>query len=144
MSSRYMRSGNVCVCTNDALTGTGVHKFNNLAPSSVRLASVFFVFLFFNASSLIGANISGVWANEGGDKVTRDELRATNHTENLTGKVINRAWDGTTVLLSGARNEVVSFNLVLEAAHAAAENVTVSFDTLTGPNGAVIQSTPAS
>jgi len=144
MSSRYMRSGNVCVCTDDALTGTRARKFNNLAPVSTRLAGVFCLLLSLNASSLFGANISAVWANEGGDKVTRDELRATNHTENLTGKVINRAWDGTTVLLSGARNEVVSFNLVLEAAHASAANVTVSFDTLTGPNGAVIQSTPAS
>jgi hypothetical protein len=124
--------------------GARAHQFNNLASAGTRLAGVFFLLLLLNASSLIGANISGVWANEGGDKVTRDELRATNHTENVTGKVINRAWDGTTVLLSGARNEVVSFNLVLEAAHASAANVTVSFDTLTGPNGVVIQSTPAS
>ena len=58
--------------------------------------------------------------------------------------MINRAWDGTTIHLSGARNEEVSFNLVLEAAYASASNVSVSFDTLTGPNGAVIQSTPAS
>ncbi len=135
-----MRSGNVYVCADDALLGTRAYNFNNLAPVGIRLTGVFLLL----ASSLIGANISGVWANEGGDKVTQDELRATNHTENLTGKVVNRAWDGTTVLLSGARNEVVSFNLVLEAAYASAANVTVSFDTLTGPNGAVIQSAPTS
>src|SRR5436305_3010484 len=139
-----MRSGNVCVCTNGARKGTRAHEFNNLAAFGTRAAGVFVLLFLFGTSSLIGANISGVWANEGGDKVTQDELRATRHTENLTGKVINRAWDGTTVLLSGARNEVVSFNLVLEAASAAASNVSVSFDTLTGPNGAVIQSTPAS
>ena len=91
-----------------------------------------------------GANISGIWVNEGGDKVTRDELRATNKSENLTGSVINKAWNGKTVSLFGAHNEVVSFNLVLEAAKAKASNVTVKFDTLTGPNGAKIYSRPAS
>lgn len=90
------------------------------------------------------SNISAVWANEGGDKVTQDELRATKHTENKTGTVINRAWDGTMIKLSAARNEVVSFNLVLEAANASASNVSVSFDTLTGQNGATIHSQPTS
>ena len=86
-------------------------------------------------------NISAVWANEGGDKVTRDELRATNKTENSTGTVKNRVWDGAAIHLAGARNEVISFDLVLEAAQAAAGNVSVTFDTLTGPNGYVIHST---
>lgn len=90
------------------------------------------------------SSISAIWANEGGDKVTRDELRASRHVENLTGTVLNRAWDGQAVKLSSARNEVVSFNLVLEAAEAVASNVSVKFDTLTGPNGATISSTPTS
>jgi hypothetical protein len=89
-------------------------------------------------------NISGVWANEGGDKVSQDELRASNHTENLTGSVTNRAWDGAAITVSGAHNEVVSFDLVLEAAQVAANNVNVRFDTLTGPNGSTIHSLPAS
>ena len=98
-----------------------------------------------SASSLCSAtNISAVWANEGGDKVAQDELRASKHVENKTGKVINRAWDGKTITLSGARNEVVSFNLALEAATSNASSVSVSFDTLTGPNGASIHSTAAS
>src|SRR5580698_651650 len=78
------------------------------------------------------SNITAVWANEGGDKITQDELRATNHTENLTGHVINRAWNGNQIALSGARNEVVSFNLVLEAGGPAAANVSVSFNSLQG------------
>src|SRR4051812_11067772 len=139
-----MQPGYVCVRAGGAQKVIGPHEINNLGTVSNRLICVLFLVLFFNASSVFGANISGVWANEGGDKVSRDELRATNHTENTTGKVINRAWDGSTVLVSGARNEVVSFNLVLEAASASATNVTVSFDTLSGPNGATIQSTPTS
>ena len=89
------------------------------------------------------SNISAVWANDGSDKVTKDELRATLHKENLTGKVLNRTWNGQAITLSGARNEVISFNLVLEAAQATANNVTIDFDTLTGPSGSLIQSSPA-
>lgn len=128
----------------DALEVISAFTINNLRPVHIRIAGALFLSLLLNAATVLGANISGVWANEGGDKVTQDELRATNHTENLTGKVINRAWDGTKVSVAGGHNEVVSFNLVLEAAYASASNVTVSFDTLTGPNGSVIQSTPAS
>lgn len=86
------------------------------------------------------SNISGVWANEGEDKVSQDELRATKHAENKTGTVINRAWNGNTIQLTGAKNEVLSFDLVLEAATAAASNVTVKFDTLTGDSGFAIAS----
>jgi hypothetical protein len=85
------------------------------------------------------SNLTGLWANEGGDKVTQDELRVSKKSENLTGTVRNNAWDGTTIKLSGARNETVSFNLVLEAAQARAPQVAVFFNTLTGPNGAKIQ-----
>ena len=118
-----MRSGYVCLRTDDVLPVIAGRNFNNLAALSLRLTSAVLFFSFFSAASLFGANISGVWANEGGDKVTQDELRATNHTENRTGKVINRAWDGTTIHLSGAHNEEVSFDLVLEAAYASASNV---------------------
>ena len=88
--------------------------------------------------------ITGVWANDGGDKVTQDELRVTNHTENRTGLTHNRTWDGTTIKVFGAHNEIVSFNLILEAGGSApAGSVSVSFDTLTGPGGVTIASSPA-
>ncbi len=87
------------------------------------------------------AAISAVWANEGGDKVTQGELRVGVPNGR---PVISRAWDGTTISIFGARNEVVSFNLVLEAATQAATGVHVSFDTLTGPGGAVIHSAATS
>ena len=68
--------------------------------------------------------ISAIWANNGADKITRDELRASGNP----GSVINRVWDGTEIRLFGARNEVVAFNLCLEAADAAANNVSVTFN----------------
>jgi hypothetical protein len=85
-------------------------------------------------------SIAQMWANEGGDKVTRDELRATNDLN----AVLNSVWDGTTISLFGARNEVVSFNLVLEAPTADATNVDVTLTELTGPGGASINTRPAS
>src|SRR3954468_2142873 len=81
--------------------------------------------LLLESRSAFASNISAVWANDGGDKVTQDELRATRGTENLTGKVHNRSWDGRTIILYGAQNEVISFNLVLEAANNAASNVSI-------------------
>src|SRR5258708_7499299 len=69
-------------------------------------------------------NISAIWANDGGDKVTQDELRASRKT----GKVTNKVWDGHKISIFGSRNEVVSFNVILEAADARANNVIASFN----------------
>lgn len=82
--------------------------------------------------------ITAVWANEGGDKVTRDELRATGHAS----AVANSVWDGKCIRVFGAKNEVVSFDLVLEAATSKASKVTVSLSDLTGPGNTVIRSAP--
>ena len=64
-------------------------------------------------------NLTAVWANEGGDKVTQDELRATGHAS----AVANSVWNGTCVQVFGAKNEVISFNVILEAATSAASKV---------------------
>jgi hypothetical protein len=83
-------------------------------------------------------SISAVWANEGGDKVTRDELRATGHAS----AVNNSVWDGKCIRVFGAQNEVISFDVILEAATSAASKVSVTLSDLTGPSGAVIRSAP--
>jgi hypothetical protein len=86
------------------------------------------------------SNIAQVWANEGGDKVTRDELRATSDPN----AVQNSVWDGASISLFGARNEVVAFNLVLEAPTTEAADVNVNLTSLTFPGGASITTVPAS
>ena len=83
-------------------------------------------------------SITAVWANEGGDKVTQDELRATGHASAVTSSV----WDGACIKTFGAKNEIVSFNVVLEAATSKAAKVGVSLGDLTGPGGTVIRSAP--
>ncbi len=82
--------------------------------------------------------LTAVWANEGGDKVTQDELRATGHAT----AVVNSVWDGQCIKVFGAENEVVSFDVVLEAATSTASKVSVSLGNLTGPGGAVLRSAP--
>lgn len=79
------------------------------------------------------SNISAIWANTGEDKVTRDERRAS-----VGQAVTNSVWDGSRIKIFGAKNEVVSFNLVLESGSETAENVSVSLRQLSGPNGARI------
>ena len=85
------------------------------------------------------SHLSEVWANDGGDKVTQDELRATKSP----AATKNSVWNGTRIAIFGARNEVVGFNVVLEAATEPANAVSVAFARLTGPGGAVIGSTKA-
>jgi hypothetical protein len=73
-------------------------------------------------------NITAIWANDGGDKVTQDELRATRRTS-----VNNTVWNGQRVYVFGARNEVVGFNMILEAGSHSATQVTVRLPRLEGP-----------
>jgi len=82
--------------------------------------------------------ITAIWANTGEDKVTQDELRATKGAN-----VKNSVWDGSKITIFGARNEVVAFNVILEAGSGGAGNVTVTFNKLTGPSGATITSSAA-
>ena len=81
--------------------------------------------------------LSAVWANDGSDKVTQDELRASGAEPQA---VSNSVWNGRQILLFGARNEVVSFNLVLESARRAVPRVSVAIPGLAGPQGALLSS----
>lgn len=77
-----------------------------------------------------------IWANDGGDKVTQDELRANTDA----ASVMNSVWDGNKIKVFGARNEVVSFNLIVESPSVAANSLNVSFNRLNGPGGSEIAS----
>lgn len=99
----------------------------------------YFTFLTDHVHGQNTGHIAAVWANEGGDKVTRDELRASTDP----ASVHNSVWDGRKVKLFGAKNEVVAFNLILEAPITTATKVIVSFDVLNSPEGATIRSVPA-
>lgn len=74
--------------------------------------------------------ITAVWASTGEDKVTRAELRSTKGRN-----VTSSTWDGRRITVFGARNEIVSFNLVLEAGERRAEALSLVFEPLSGPGG---------
>ena len=75
-----------------------------------------------------------IWANDGGDKITQNELRASIDPSS----VINSVWDGSKVSLFGAKNEVVSFNLVLEAPSSNIVDVDIILPSLMGPDSSMI------
>ncbi len=91
-----------------------------------------------HVSPLSSSNIVRFWANEGGDKVTLEELRASVDPN----QVLNSVWDGSGVSVFGARNEVVSFNLVLEAPVKEAADIEIRMTSLDGPDGASITTRP--
>lgn len=90
------------------------------------------------STPVAGGSLVAIWANDGGDKITRDEHRATTNAVS----VHNTVWDGQKIKIFGAKNEVVNFNTILETGSDGARNVTFVFDTLAGPNGAMIKSVP--
>lgn len=102
------------------------------------LVSIFLCLFMAFAANNAAASILHVWANNGENKVTRDELRAT---QNATS-VVNSVWNGQKISIFGARNEVVAFNLVLEAPLQNANNVSVTFNSLVGNGGYKITSVP--
>jgi len=57
--------------------------------------------------------------------------------------VLSSVWDGTTISIFGGRNEVVAFNVILEAGGGSSGAMTVAFNLLSGPGGATITSSAA-
>ncbi|WP_338667633.1 DUF4091 domain-containing protein [Pseudodesulfovibrio methanolicus] len=77
-------------------------------------------------------SITAVWVNNGEDKVVKDELRASKGAD-----VANSVWDGRTIHLFAARNEVVNFNTVIESASSKAQDVRVSVSDLVSDDGKI-------
>lgn len=121
--------------------GSGVHTISwnvtDSAGNTDGVGSRFFTID--NGGSPGETNLSAVWANNGEDKITRDELRATGSSSS----VVNSVWSNNKISVFGAKNEVTAFNVILET-ETGATNVSVHLDSLTGPGNAVIGSVSAS
>lgn len=83
------------------------------------------------------SKLSGFWVNDGGDKVLQEETRLKTRGFNA---VRNSVWNGSKIKLFAAKNEIVSFNLVLESADRLADKISVQFTKLAGPKGTTIES----
>ena len=73
------------------------------------------------------SDIVRVWAVDDGEKVRADDLQHWAATDPA-----NVVWDGSSILLRGARNEIIAFQLILETSNQWASAVEVSLDTLRG------------
>lgn len=83
-------------------------------------------------------HISAVWAHDGGEKIVRNEMRGI--TNNASTK--NTVWDGSQISLFGAKNEIVSANLVLESGVKTLSDISVEMTDLVGPGSIRIESQP--
>ena len=78
------------------------------------------------------------WAVHDGVKVKRDDR---DHPDRLR----NAVWDGRTVRLVAARNEVLAFQVIVEAGASGLEGLSASLERLTrrGGGGAIVYRPPA-
>ena len=69
------------------------------------------------------ASVKSVWAVNDGEKVERDDLNNSN-------KQSNSSWDGQKIKIFGARNEVIAFQLIVEAGSDGIKKLSASLDNL--------------
>jgi hypothetical protein len=74
------------------------------------------------------ASIRHVWAVNDGEKIERDDLNNPN-------KDSNSAWDGHKIKIFGARNEVIAFQVIVEADQDGINHLTVVLPELSRQNG---------
>src|SRR5678816_394370 len=69
------------------------------------------------------ASVQAVWAVNDGEKVERDDLNNSN-------KSSNSAWDGRKVKVFGARNEIIAFQVIVQAGTSSIQKLSVSLNEL--------------
>src|SRR5689334_17641866 len=74
------------------------------------------------------ASTRTIWAVNDGEKVERDDLNNPNKHE-------NSAWDGQKVKIFGARNEIIAFQLIVEADQSGIDRLTVALPQLAQKGG---------
>jgi hypothetical protein len=82
------------------------------------------------------AGVRAAWAVGDGEKIERDDLASPL-------KQRNAAWDGTTIRMFGARNEIVAFQVVVEADEKGIAALTAALPELRGPAAITYQALAA-
>ena len=81
------------------------------------------------------AEVRRVWAVDDGEKVERD---ARNHPASAR----NQTWDGRTVRLFGARNEIIAFQLIVEADARGVRELSAALPSLVSPRDRITYQPP--
>ena len=95
-----------------------------LVANSLGLALLFCL----AAPPAVRASAAGVWAVNDGEKIERDDLDNPNERS-------NSAWDGRRIKIFGARNEVIAFQVVVEAGAGGIGRLTVRLPELRDERG---------
>ena len=82
------------------------------------------------------AGVRRIWALHDGDKVERDD-------QHHPASARNSAWDGQTVRIFGARNEVVAFQVIVEADAGGVRELTVRLPELVSAADRIVYSAPS-
>jgi hypothetical protein len=98
----------------------------NLAKTRTLAALLLITHLLWPVSA--SASVLHVWAVNDGEKVERDDLDNPN-------KSTNSAWDGNKIKIFGARNEILAFQLIIEAGSDGIQQLTVSLPELRQQSG---------
>src|SRR6266545_4696595 len=98
----------------------------NLAKTRTLAALLLITHLLWPVS--VSASVAHVWAVNDGEKVERDDLNNPN-------KSANSAWDGHQIKIFGARNEIIAFQLIIEAGSDGIRQLTVSLPELRQQSG---------
>jgi len=109
---------------------------NRHAPWSKlnRVVAPLALVLLLAAAAQAAPGLQAVWAVDDGEKVFQDDL---DHPLK-SGGAGNSVWDGATIGLFGARNEIVAFQVILEANSEGAQAISVPVSDLVGNKGGVI------
>jgi glycosyl hydrolase family 123 len=91
------------------------------------VASLLFSNLLFPVAAV--ASVQQIWAVNDGEKVERDDLNNPN-------KSSNSAWDGQKIKFFGARNEIIAFQLIVQAGADGIKQLTVALPELRQQGGA--------
>jgi hypothetical protein len=76
--------------------------------------------------------IGRVWAIDDGEKIKQEDINNP-----LASSVQNPVWNGTTINLFGGRNEVVAFQLIIQADNSGAKNIDVKLKALTNGSNTI-------
>ena len=87
--------------------------------------------------SFADAGVRRVWVVNDGEKIEQDAL---NHPESAR----NSAWDGRVAHIFGARNEIVAFQVIVEADDKGVDALSLQLTALTSPRDRIVYRAPGS
>jgi hypothetical protein len=105
-------------------------------PARLPVCILVLAALWSGSPGVVFADIKTIWAVNDGEKVERDDL-------SHPAKARNSAWDGKTIRLSAARNEIVAFQVIVEADERGVAALSASLSELRSPAGRIVYVPPA-